>query len=136
MGEATRRCGGKMRLESLLCLGLALVFMCNAAVVDEEAVHPMELGESDYSGVESAAKPLLRVPGIPKTSRVSGEVMDISSTDCKNKCDSDKDCSGFQYVGAERLCRLLTMKKKKPEKKISVSRAKKMVKAAVSKALK
>merc|ERR1711906_12444 len=134
MGSASG--GMKMKLEPLLCLGLALVFMCNAAAVDQEAVHPMELGESDYSGVESSARPLLRVPGIPKVSRVSGEVMDISSTACKNKCDSDKDCSGFQYVAAERLCRLLTNKKKKTEKKIPLSKAKKMVQAAVRKAMK
>merc|ERR1712054_85738 len=98
-------------------------------------------GEDAYSTVDAAsAKDLpakmLQVPGIPKGHKVVKRIQDVSESGCRNACDGDKDCSGFQYVTAERLCKLLEPPPRIKVKKITLKKAKKLATQKAKKAVK
>merc|ERR1712178_523809 len=136
----------EMRLmspEPFVVVGIVLALFWNVVSASGEGsaeVHPIELGDSaelDTSiyKAKAKAKELLQVPGIPKWAKVSRSVDDVSGDGCKNACDADKTCAGFQYVAAERRCRIFRAPKKRV-KKISLKKAKKLLKKAVKKAVK
>merc|ERR1711924_48349 len=104
----------KMRTCLLLALALTGVVMCNTVSIGEGEVQPLGesagvgVGAGEYKVVDAASyKDLLQVPGIPKGHKILHRISDVTETSCKNACDSDKKCSGFQYVSAEQLCKLL-----------------------------
>merc|ERR1711966_407438 len=126
----------QMKPAALLVLGLALVCCGVSVELDSTEVQPMELGESSYSTDEAAVeKGLFRVPGIPSWAKVGKEMLDLSQSDCSKARGADKNCGGFQYIGAESKCRIL--RKKKPRgKMVSMKKAKRMMKKAAKKAVK
>merc|ERR1712072_1304720 len=120
--ECSCRILEKMRSE-LLLLALIGVVMFHAVSISESEVQP--LGESMDSGAGAYAevsgkkmKGLLQVPGVPKGHRIVHRINDVSETACKNACDADKKCDGYQYVAAEGLCKILKQPKKKMKKKL------------------
>merc|ERR1711981_992519 len=134
--ECSCRILEKMRSE-LLLLALIGVVMCHAVSISESEVQP--LGESMDSGAGAYAevpgkkmKGLLQVPGVPKGHRIVHRINDVSETACKNACDADKKCDGYQYVAAEGLCKILKQPKKKVIK-IPLKKVKKMIKKSVKK---
>merc|ERR1712196_197517 len=136
MGSGTE---SEMKSEMLMALGLVLVVMCNS-ISTESSITPL-LGEDAYSTVDAAsAKDLpakmLQVPGIPKGHKVVKRIQDVSESGCRNACDGDKDCSGFQYVTAERLCKLLEPPPRIKVKKITLKKAKKLATQKAKKAVK
>merc|ERR1712139_142688 len=129
-----------MKSEMLMALGLVLVVMCNG-ISTESSVTPL-LGEAAYSTVDAASAKdlppkLLQVPGIPKGHKVVKRIQDVTESGCKNACDGDKNCSGFQYVAAEQLCKLLEPPPRIKVKKITLKKAKTLAtKKTMKKALK
>merc|ERR1712072_390066 len=133
--ECSCRILEKMRSE--LLLALIGVVMFHAVSISESEVQP--LGESMDSGAGAYAevsgkkmKGLLQVPGVPKGHRIVHRINDVSETACKNACDADKKCDGYQYVAAEGLCKILKQPKKKVIK-IPLKKVKKMIKKSVKK---
>merc|ERR1711959_385961 len=138
--ECSCRILEKMRSE-LLLLALIGVVMCHAVSISESEVQP--LGESMDSGAGAYAevsgkkmKGLLQVPGVPKGHRIVHRINDVSETACKNACDADKKCDGYQYVAAEGLCKILKQPKKKvikiPLKKVKMKKKLKQQKKAMA----
>merc|ERR1712054_52135 len=80
-------------------------------------------------------KGLLPLPGMPDWAKIKKRVEDISKSQCKSACDGDTDCAGFQYIAAESLCQLFAQPKK-PDKSISLKKAKEMLKKKVKQAVK
>merc|ERR1712196_610126 len=139
MGRFSSGTESEMKSEMLMALGLVLVVMCNS-ISTESSITPL-LGEDAYSTVDAAsAKDLpakmLQVPGIPKGHKVVKRIQDVSESGCRNACDGDKDCSGFQYVTAERLCKLLEPPPRIKVKKITLKKAKKLATQKAKKAVK
>merc|ERR1719261_2023582 len=88
----------------------------------------MDSGAGAYAEVSGKKmKGLLQVPGVPKGHRIVHRINDVSATACKNACDADKKCDGYQYVAAEGLCKILKQPKKKVIK-IPLKKVKKMIK--------
>merc|ERR1711988_698067 len=126
----------QMKPVALLVLGLALVCCGVSVELDSTEVQPMELGESSYSTAEATAeKGLFKVPGIPRWAKVGKVMLDLSQTDCRDACDGNKNCGGFQYIAAESKCRILERKKPRG-KMVSLQKAKRMMKKAAKKAVK
>merc|ERR1719460_1993958 len=93
----------------------------------------MDSGAGAYAEVSGKKmKGLLQVPGVPKGHRIVHRINDVSETACKNACDADKKCDGYQYVAAEGLCKILKQPKKKVIK-IPLKKVKKMIKKSVKK---
>merc|ERR1711959_435186 len=139
MGRFSSGTESEMKSEMLMALGLVLVVMCNS-ISTESSITPL-LGEDAYSTVDAAsAKDLpakmLQVPGIPKGHKVVKRIQDVSESGCRNAWDGDKDCSGFQYVTAERLCKLLEPPPRIKVKKITLKKAKKLATQKAKKAVK
>merc|ERR1711881_258707 len=128
-----------MKSEMLMALGLVLVVMCNG-ISTESSVTPL-LGEAAYTTVDAASTKdlparMLQVPGIPKGHKVVKRIQDVTESGCKNACDGDKNCSGFQYVAAEQLCKLLEPPPRIKVKKITLKKAKKLATKKAKKAVK
>merc|ERR1711881_790423 len=124
-----------MKSEMLMALGLVLVVMCNG-ISTESSVTPL-LGEAAYTTVDAASTKdlparMLQVPGIPKGHKVVKRIQDVTESGCKNACDGDKNCSGFQYVAAEQLCKLLEPPPRIKVKKITLKKALKTQKKAMA----
>merc|ERR1711981_714637 len=121
-----------MKSEMLMALGLVLVVMCNG-ISTESSVTPL-LGEAAYSTVDAASAKdlppkLLQVPGIPKGHKVVKRIQDVTES-------GDKNCSGFQYVAAEQLCKLLEPPPRIKVKKITLKKAKTLATKKAKKAVK
>jgi len=121
------------------------VVFCNAITTDEAEVQL--LSKSKEKALDEAPKKalleheimdekgLLPLPGMPKWAIVTKRIEDVTKSQCKDACDGDLECAGFQYVAAEKLCEFFR-EPKKPDKSISLKKAKSLLKAAVRKAVK